>query len=192
MVVAVQRIWVTATTGAGKTTLAHQLCARLGLQHIELDALHWEADWQPAAPTVFRERVAAAVAAPAWVVDGNYSAVRDLYAPHLQLVIWLDYGFFRNLWQLLGRTLRRVSRRERLWAGNQELLGKTLSRDSILLWFLQTYWRRRRELPLVLAGLAKQGVQIQRFDSPRQLQIWLDGFSVAVAQTPCSVGMQER
>ncbi len=42
-----QRIYVVGTTGSGKTTLARQLARRLGISHLELDALHWDANWTP-------------------------------------------------------------------------------------------------------------------------------------------------
>ncbi|PHV12201.1 hypothetical protein [Chitinimonas sp. BJB300] len=121
-----RRIWITATTGTGKTTLARELSQRWDLAHIELDALYWGPDWQPAKPDVFRQRVAQAIQAPAWVIDGNYSAVRDLYVEQLELVIWLDYGFWRNLSRLLWRTICRISTAEPLWAGSREGLGKVL------------------------------------------------------------------
>jgi hypothetical protein len=52
---------------------------------------------------------------------------------------------------LLRRTLRRVVSQEELWNGNRESWRMMLSRDSILLWFLHTYWRRRREYPALLS-----------------------------------------
>jgi adenylate kinase family enzyme len=48
---------VIGTSGSGKTTLARALAALFGCPHVELDALHWEPDWTPAAPEVFRARV---------------------------------------------------------------------------------------------------------------------------------------
>ncbi|WP_423226670.1 AAA family ATPase, partial [Candidatus Amarolinea aalborgensis] len=49
-----QRIVVVGTSGSGKTTLARRLALALGIPHIELDALHWEANWQEAPVEVFR------------------------------------------------------------------------------------------------------------------------------------------
>ncbi|MFZ1462777.1 MAG: AAA family ATPase, partial [Anaerolineae bacterium] len=65
-----QRISVVGTSGSGKTTLARDLAQRMGVAHIELDALHWEPNWQEAPLDVFRARVAAAVAAETWAADG--------------------------------------------------------------------------------------------------------------------------
>ncbi|PHV12202.1 hypothetical protein [Chitinimonas sp. BJB300] len=59
---------------------------------------------------------------------------------------------------------------------------QVLSRDSILLWFFQTYWRRRRELPVFLDGLAARGVLIQRLRSPTDLEAWLARFPSPLAQ----------
>lgn len=73
-----RRIVVVGTTGSGKSTLARTLAQRLNVPHVELDALHWEPNWRQAAPPVFRERTAHALAGEGWVVDGNYSVVRDL------------------------------------------------------------------------------------------------------------------
>src|SRR6476659_9383882 len=51
---ALQRIAVVGTSGSGKTTLARQLSGRLGLAHVELDALHWDPGWAPTPAEVFR------------------------------------------------------------------------------------------------------------------------------------------
>ncbi len=72
------RISVVGNTGSGKTTLAAELADMLGCPHIELDALHWGPDWTPQPVDIFRDRVRQATAGERWVVDGNYSRVRDI------------------------------------------------------------------------------------------------------------------
>jgi hypothetical protein len=54
--------------------LAHVLHASI----IELDALFHQPGWVPLDDDTFRTRVIEALEAPAWVVDGNYSTVRDM------------------------------------------------------------------------------------------------------------------
>ena len=59
------RISVQGTSGAGKTTLARRLAARLGVPHIELDAINWQPGWRGLnedAPALFAARVAQALA----------------------------------------------------------------------------------------------------------------------------------
>ena len=53
----VRRVVVIGTTGSGKSTLAERLAAQTGLRVIELDALFWGRDWQPAPLELFRHRV---------------------------------------------------------------------------------------------------------------------------------------
>ena len=127
---ALKRIIVVGTTASGKTTMASQLAQRLGLRHVELDALHWEANWTKAATDVLRERVSAALPDDGWVVDGNYSAVRDIIWPQADTVVWLDYSLPLILARLTRRTFVRVASRVELWNGNRErLLTQFFTRD---------------------------------------------------------------
>ena len=173
------------TSGSGKTTLATQIAGRLGVPHVELDALHWGPHWTPAAPEVFQARVAAALADEAWVVDGNYSRVRDQIWARADTLVWLDYPLWRIMARLLWRTLRRALRQEDLWGSNRESLYKAFfSRDSILLWALQTYRRRRREyLPLVRLPPHRE-LRVVHLRSPRAADHWLDGLSPAAGTHP--------
>ena len=47
------RVVVVGTSVSGKTTLARSLAGKLGVPHVELDSLYWEADWRTASPDVF-------------------------------------------------------------------------------------------------------------------------------------------
>ena len=169
---AARRINVIGTSAAGKTMLAATLADLLGVRHVELDALHWEANWTEVAPEVMRERVAAAIAGDAWVVDGNYSVVRDLIWARAEAIVWLDLPLRTILWRFAVRTSRRIIGREELWNGNRERLRTQLaSRDSLLLWILSTYRRRRREYPARLAE--RPDLLAVRLRSARAAHEWL-------------------
>lgn len=172
-----RRINVTGTSCSGKTTLARAIAARLGLPCVELDALHWEADWTEAAPEVMRDRVRDALHdRPGWVVDGNYSVTRDLVWQQVDTVVWLDYSLPVILGRFGRRTLRRIRSREELWpgTGNRETLRQHLDpRASLLWWILSTYRRRRREYPQLLAS--RPEIAVVRLRTPGEAQRWLAG-----------------
>jgi adenylate kinase family enzyme len=100
-----RRISVVGTSGSGKTTLARQISQRLAIPHVELDALHHEPDWQEAPIDVFRKRVEQSLSSDSWVVDGNYSKVRDIVWSRADTVVWLDYSLPVIMTRLLRRTL---------------------------------------------------------------------------------------
>ena len=91
---------VVGTSAVGKTTLARALAALLGVPHVELDALHWEPNWTEAPDEMLRERVARD-RRRRWVVDGNYSKVRDLVWERVEAVVWLDLPLRTVLWRTL-------------------------------------------------------------------------------------------
>jgi adenylate kinase family enzyme len=168
------RIAVVGLTGSGKSTLAGQLAALLEVPRVELDALHWQPGWQELALEPFRAQVARATAGPAWVVDGNYSKVRDLVWSRATTLVWLDYSLLVVLPQLFWRTLRRIRTREVLWNGNLETWrGTFLSRDSLLVWALKTYGRHRREYPRLLAQPEYAHLDLIRLTSRAATERWL-------------------
>jgi len=122
-----RRVVVAGTSGSGKTTLAARVAGALGIAHVEIDALYHGPDWTPRAS--FRADVAALAAEPAWTTEWQYSAVRDLLADRADLMIWLDLRRATVMRQVIGRTLRRRLRRERLWNGNVEPPLRTIFTD---------------------------------------------------------------
>jgi adenylate kinase family enzyme len=173
------RINVVGTSSVGKTTLAATLASRLGVPHVELDALHWESNWTAAPDDVLRDRVRHALSGDGWVADGNYAKVRDLIWDRAEAVVWLDLPLRTILWRYVARTIRRVAGREELWGGNRERLSTHLfSRDSLLWWILTTYRRRRREYPQLLA--ARPDLVAIHLRSARAADRWLAEMTRAV------------
>lgn len=171
-----ERVVVVGVTSSGKSTLAERLARRFDLNFIELDALHWEPDWQEAPLDVFRRRVAAATETEKWVVAGNYRTVRDLIWPQAEAVIWLDYPLLTVLWQLTRRTFTRWWNHELLWGTNHEPFWrhfKLWSQDSLFHWLFKTYWRRKREFPVVLSLPEHQHLKLIRFTHPEETEAWL-------------------
>jgi adenylate kinase family enzyme len=172
-----KHIVVTGTTSSGKSTLAEQIAKRFDLCFIELDALHWEPNWTEAPLEVFRERVKEALRQdPAWVVAGNYHVVRDLIWPQAEVIIWLDYPFWTVFWQLTRRTFKRWWTRELLWGTNYENLWKHIklwSQESLFHWLFKTYWRRKRETPLLLESPEHRHLKLIHFQHPKESVEWL-------------------
>ena len=169
-----QRIVVLGTSGSGKTTLARELSRRMGAPHIELDALHWGPDWSNAPQAIFRQRVAEAIAQDAWVLCGNYASVRDLTLARADTVVWLDYPMSVVFTRAFARCLRRSITRERLWADNQESLRLTfLSRDSLLLWVIESWRRHRRDYPKLFRTGACRHLRVLRLRSQKETDAWL-------------------
>jgi adenylate kinase family enzyme len=113
-----QRVVVIGASGSGKSTFALDLATRLHVPFVELDALHHGAGWM-ARPT-FAEDVDAATRGSAWVVDGNYAAVRDLLWSRADTVVWLDLSRWIVEARAVRRSLLRWVRRTPLWNGNRE------------------------------------------------------------------------
>ena len=169
-----RRIAIVGTSGSGKTTLAQQLARRLGIPHIELDALHWEPNWTPAPLEVFRERTAQALSGEAWATDGNYSRVRDIVWSRADTVVWLDYPLPVIMARVTRRTMRRSLTRQELWNGNRERLWEAcFSRDAIIWWALRTYRRRKQEYPILLSQPEHAHLAVVHLQSPRAAGDWL-------------------
>jgi adenylate kinase family enzyme len=170
-----KRLVVVGVTSSGKSTLAETLARRFDLNHIELDALHWEPNWQSAPLEIFRERVQKATQAEHWIVSGNYHIVRDLIWPKAEAILWLDYSLGRVLWQLTRRNLKRWWTQELLWGTNREPLWthfKLWSEESLYHWLFKTYWRRKREYPRLVSQPEHQHLKLIRFRDPKETERW--------------------
>ena len=171
-----KRVVVIGVTSSGKSTLAETLARRFDMDFVELDALHWEPNWQGAPPEIFRVRVEKAIQAEKWSVAGNYHVVRDMIWPKAEAILWLDYPFRIVFWQLTRRTYKRWRTKEVLWGTNVEPFFshfKLWSQESLFHWLFRTYWRRKREIPFLLSQPEHQHLKLIQFRHPRETERWL-------------------
>lgn len=167
------RVAVVGTSCTGKTTLARALSRALDSPYTELDALYWGPNWQRRPSEEFRADIEAAVAAPRWVLDGNYSAMRGLIWGRATALIWLNYPFSLIFSRALARTFRRLVTRERLFAGNRESLRDIVDPEWIPWWVLRTYRQRRREYPTLFRRPEFAHLQVLEFCHPEESRAFL-------------------
>jgi hypothetical protein len=123
-----------------------------------------------------------------WVACGHYSQVRDLLWPAADTIIWLDYPLTVVLPRVVARTFHRCLSGEELWNGNRERFWIQLtSRDSILLWVLTSYRRRKYQYPRLLGAERELGKRVLRFTDPARLDRWLASITPPAA-TAAAVG----
>jgi hypothetical protein len=168
-----QRINIVGTSCSGKTTLARAVSHRLGVPHVEIDALFWEPNWTEPQEAVFRERLERALSLHAWVADGGYDRARDLIWGRADTVVWLDYPLPLVLGRWARRTVRRIRTREEFWpgTGNRESIRNALRRDGLLWWILRTHRGRRGRMVERLAQ--RPDLSVARLRSPAETERWL-------------------
>src|ERR671939_2138225 len=169
------KIAVVGTSGSGKTTVARELARRLGVPHVELDALFHGPGWTETPVEEFRRRVAAATAGDGWVVDGNYdSKLGDLVLGRADTVVWLDLPLRVALTRVTRRTIRRIRTREELWSGNRESWrGGFLGWESMFVWTIRSHLRNRHARAERLAQ--HPSLRVVRLRSAREVERYLSG-----------------
>jgi adenylate kinase family enzyme len=168
-----RRIAVLGASGNGKTTVARTLAERLGVPHVELDALHHGPNWSAASAEELRARVMPYLDEGGWVIDGDYSAkLGDLVLERADTAVWLDQPLPLILWRLWRRTYRRIRRREELWSGNLETWrGAFVGREGLFAWTIRSHFSKRRTFPPRFAR--HSGLRVVRLRSPRAVERWL-------------------
>lgn len=171
------RLVVIGTSGAGKTRAAQEIGRRLGVAVVELDSMYHRPGWESRPADEFRALVDGATAGDDWVVDGNYSVIRDIVWPRAQHVIWLDYSRPVVMRRVVRRTVRRVLSREMLWGVVSEPWSNLLSADpqrSIIAWAWSTHHDRRRRYAALVDDPEFRHLQWTVVGHPRLLATVID------------------
>jgi adenylate kinase family enzyme len=164
------------TSGVGKSTFTSSLARGLGCPFLELDSVFHQADWVPLALDSFRAQVADFAAGERWVIDGNYSKVRDLVWARADTVVWLDLPRRTVMRRVVWRTLRRVAGRVELWNGNRERWRNLLTLDkeeSVISWAWQTHAANQAKFEAAMADPVNGHLRFVRLTSPAAVRRFL-------------------
>ena len=185
--IALRHIRVVGTSGSGKSRLAQQLSARLGLARLDLDAVFWDAHWIHRDVDEARRMVHDFVAAHpgGWVADGNWTNKLDgLLDPRTaggaDAWVWLDHPRRMIIRRAIARTVRRGITREELWHGNREDLRNLLSRSperNIVRWA----WTSHPALTARMEARIAAGDPVIRLRGQREVDAWLSSLPAARA-----------
>lgn len=165
-------------TGSGKSTLARLLAKRLGVPHIELDAIRHQRGWEEMPDDRFMVEVERATRGPGWVVDGNYVrfVMHGPVWPRADTVVWVDLPRRVVMAQLVRRTLRRVVLRQRLWNGNREPFSNLWSLNpehSVLAWAWTRHELYRERYTSAISSPEWSHLRFVRLASRAKAWAWL-------------------
>ncbi len=166
-----KKILVAGSTGAGKTTLAQALAARLEIPFHEMDALAFAGPgWRE--NERLAQDVSRIVSGPCWIFDSfGYPEVRDLLWSGADTIVWLDYPRSVVMHRVLRRSAVRTLLRRRVFGGNVETVGSWFSASHPAWWAWSQYAGRRAEIASRCARFAP--LNVIRLTSPRAAAEWL-------------------
>lgn len=130
------RIAILGCGGSGKTYLANQLAALLNLPLTHLDAVYYDADWNPRPAEDFAALQEKLVSEPRWLIEGNYASSLPIRLAHADTVIFLDLPALTCLAGILQR-------RWRYWGGQHAKDGVY---DRITWNFVHYIWGYRKTM----------------------------------------------
>lgn len=171
------RVSVVGSPGSGKTTVGAEIARRLGVPHIELDALYHQPDWAPTPRSEFRNALRPLLAGEGWVVDGNYrSLVQDMIWDRADTVVWLDPPRVRVMAAVVRRTLVRTLLRRELWNGNYERFRSLFDRrpeENLVLWTWTRFRVYRERYATAMTDEANADLEFVHLRSRRRVRRWL-------------------
>ena len=169
------RVAVVGSSGAGKSTFAARLAARLGAPHLELDAVNWQAGWvdlNSHDPLEFARRVTEATEVETWVSDGNYREVMPIIIARATHVVWLDYSRPVVMRRVIRRSLVRSWSGRELWpgTGNTEGWSRWLDPDHPVRWAWSAFARRRAGYEEAFVTKKPAHLVVSRLHHPREAE----------------------
>ena len=170
-----QRINVIGTSGCGKSTFSKKLAEKLQLPYLEIDRIFWGPNWTEPPDDIFLKKLEDELNIDGWVLDGNYTRSTPIKWKNVQTVIWLDYSLWTVCTRAFKRAIGRAISQTEIWegTGNRESFKKLLSKDSIVLWTLKTFYPNRKKYSACLQDKNYAYIQFIRLSNPGQAKQFL-------------------
>jgi adenylate kinase family enzyme len=171
-----RKVLVIGSGGAGKSTFAKRLGARLKTEVIHLDSIYWRPGWVETPKAEWRETIEELLKREAWVMDGNYSGTLELRLRACDTVIFLDLPRILCLWRVAKRWLLYRNR------SRPDMAAECLERFSPQ--FMRWVWKYpKQSRPKVLERLQAnaEGKQIIWLRSRAEVERFLSGVPQAAA-----------
>lgn len=170
------RISVLGTSGSGKTYVAEALARILDIPYVSNDAIIWRTNWQETPQEQRYAETDAGTRQDARTFDGNLNPERPedrLVLDRCDTLVWLDLPRWQVWTAITLRILSRAFTRRPMWHGNVERWSNLLSRDSMILWSIRTFARRRRAYAALFADPAYANKTRIRLRSRDEVNRWL-------------------
>ncbi|HWD37535.1 MAG TPA: hypothetical protein VG944_01690 [Fimbriimonas sp.] len=164
-----KKILIYGVTGSGKTTFAAKLSERTGIAWHSVDDLTWLPGWIQVPDEEQEEKIKAICEGPSWILDTAYAKWHQIPLSRAELIVALDYPRWLSFRRLLVRCIKRLFDGKTVCNGNRESLRNVLSKNSLLLWHIRS-WPRKRER---VEGWCRSGLPVKRFRHPRDAERWL-------------------
>lgn len=168
------KIAIIGPCGAGKSTCAKALAKKYNLKYTALDDLAYDKNWERKCVDEFRALVDTLTKEERWIIDGNWSVVRDLVWQRAETLIWLDFPLRVTFLRVFRRCFHLWRNKVEICNGNIVTLKREFfSRKSLLLYSLRSYHSKRNLYKIATASPEYKHLILHRIRSPKELKAWL-------------------
>ncbi|MEN8237317.1 MAG: DNA topology modulation protein [Pseudomonadota bacterium] len=148
----INRIMIFGRSGSGKSTFALKLHQKLGFPVYHLDRYFFVQNWQERDYQEFMDIQQKLVAQEQWIIDGTQVKSLETRYQRADVCIYFNYPFWRCLWRIVKRRLRKDSR----------ILDRAEGCPEKIAWKLIVYtWRFRERVQGATANLRQKYPDVQ-------------------------------
>lgn len=181
------RVVIIGCSAGGKSTIARELSAILGIDVIHLDKVLWKPGCRLSNPREEPEAVRELLDRPRWIMDGNYTVSLPMRLAQADTVVFIDFSRFRCMLRALKRLFQfRGRTRPDMGANCPEQFNVD---------FLRWIWNYpRSERPELLRQLEEHGrhATVVHLRSPADVERWLADVRRTQAAAETSAGREAR